>query len=327
MVPYFPFREQFDATMGARPYTSHDRLIEVDDQYHAEIQLKKTLLERDHAFYYRTQEITRTAQWEVLERVLDDMARSAPEHFQLNKRGNEWTWHNGLLGEVTQFHIGDHTSLPYEPLDWVGRQVQEDLVLLSADAEARLVGGQLCFPNGWSLSSKWDQSLLAVHTRPMTLDKIEPSIKAANMLMQRMRPDRPVWRASWNFKLVNDLEMSDRERPRIKADFAERAPTLTSETIGAQVWLRIERQTFLKLPQSGQTLFVIHTYQSRLDTEASDPNRARLMLATLRSTPRDMRNYKAITPIEDALFAYLERHSLQATITDDQTQRSSISQA
>lgn len=307
MLPYFPFQERFEAGMGARPYAAHDRLIEVDAHYAPEVQLKRALLERDHAFYYRAQPDTLLAQWEVVALVLNDLARAQPAQFQLTKRDDRWEWHNALLGESTQFRFEDAASLPLEPLDWVGRQVQEDLVLLSPGAEARLVGGQLCFPNGWSLSSKWDQPLLAVHTRiPQSAG---PSMQVAPRLMERMLPERPVWRASWNFKLLNDLEMSDRERPRVKADFALRAPALTSETIGAQLWVRIERQSFAKLPRSRHTLFVIHTYQSLLDVEASDPQRARLMLATIRVTPRDMLDYKAVTPIEGALVAYLERRT------------------
>ena len=293
--------------MAVRPYTANDRLIEVDEHYLPEVRLKRELLARDHAFYFRAQPDTLLAQWDVVALVLEDLARAQPDHFQLAKRDDHWEWHNALLGESAQFVFEDAATLPHAPLDWAGCQVQEDLVLLSPGEEARLVGGQLCFPNGWSLNSKWDQPLLAVHTRiPQSAG---PSMQVAPRLMDRMLPDRPVWRASWNFKLLNDLEMSDREKPRVKADFALRAPTLTAENIGPQLWLRIERQSFAKLPRSRHTLFIIHTYQSLLEDEASDPARARQMLATLRATPRDMLDYKAVTPIEGPLLAYLERRA------------------
>lgn len=309
MLPYFPFYEKHESGMGARPYTAHDRLIEVDQRYADEVALKRSLLARDHAFYYRAQPDTLPAQWEVLALLLDDMARAQPAQFQLHKDGPRWTWTNALLGETAQFELGNPASLPSEPLDWVGRQVQEDLVLLSADESGRLVGGQLCFPSGWSLASRWEQALLDVHQR--TPPSADNAVQAAHRLMFRLKPDRPVWRASWNFKLLNDLDLSDRERPRVKADFAQRAPQLTADTIGPQLWLRIERQSFAKLPESRLTLFLIHTYLSQLETEARDPQRAQLMLATLRDTPRDMMDYKAITPIEQPLLAYLER-ALQA---------------
>jgi len=34
------------------------------------------------------------------------------------------------LGETTTFTPGDAATLPLAPLDWVGRQVQEDLLVL-----------------------------------------------------------------------------------------------------------------------------------------------------------------------------------------------------
>jgi hypothetical protein len=307
MLPYLSFRDQFDPTMGIVPYTAQDRLIEVDADYCAEIQLKRDLLARDHHFYYRTQPDTMTAQWEVLALLLEDMVQSRPDQFQLKRQGDQWTWSNTLLNETTTFTLEAPTSLPLEPLDWVGRQVQEDLVLLSADDTARLIGGQLCFPNGWSLNSKWDQPLLAVHRS--IPQPVKPSIQVAQRMMTRLRPNRPVWRSSWNFKLLRDLDQSDRESQRVQADYQQRAPALTPENIGSLIWLRIERQSFVKLPRSQQTLFIIHTYQSRLDTEACEPDRARLMLSTLRTTPRALLDYKAVTPIEDILLTYLERAS------------------
>ena len=53
--------------------------------------------------------------------------------FQLDKKGADWHWRNLLLDEEQQFRYGDADSLPYEPLDWAGRQVQEDLVLVSPE--------------------------------------------------------------------------------------------------------------------------------------------------------------------------------------------------
>jgi hypothetical protein len=308
MLPYFPFLDQFNIKMGIRTYGPNDHLIEIDEHYLAEVHLKHIFLVREHEFYYHAQPDTLPAQWEVLALTLEDMARSYPEHFRLEQNGDDWSWSNALLGEITRFRFGDAATLPFEPLDWVGRQVQEDLLLLSPDEEARLVAGQLCFPNGWSLRSKWGQSLMRIHAPAP--GRIEPTIQSARKLFTRMHAGRPVWRASWNFKLLTDLDQSDREIPRVNADLARRVPSLTIDNIGEQIWLRIERQSFVKLPQSQYILFVIHTYHGRIGLEASDPDRAARMLGTIQTTPRDLRDYKAITPIEDALVGYLQRRCM-----------------
>src|SRR3954451_5873721 len=218
MLPYFPFLDQFDIKMGIRPYGLNDHLIEVDEHYSSEVQLKHAFLEREHGFYYHAQPDTLPAQWEVLALTLEDMARSYPEQFHLEQNGDDRSWSNALLGETARFRFGDAATLPFEPLDWVGRHVQEDLLLLSPDEEARLVAGQLCFPNGWSLRSKWDQSLMRVHAPAPS--RIEPTIQTVRKMFTRMHAGRPVWRASWNFKLLTDLDQSDREIPRVNADLA-----------------------------------------------------------------------------------------------------------
>src|SRR6266567_3575328 len=62
---------------------------------------------------------------------------------------NRWVWRNRLLDNETHFVLGEHDSLPLPPLDWVGRQVQEDLLILRGTTEdgMSLVAGHLCFPN------------------------------------------------------------------------------------------------------------------------------------------------------------------------------------
>ena len=75
---------------------------------------------------------------------------------------------------------------------------------------------------------------------------------------------------------------------------------------GHEIFIRVERQTFSRLPNSPFVLFGIHTYNSRLETEAADPERARRILAVIRGAPEDVKKYKAITPIEGAMTAFLE---------------------
>jgi len=100
--------------------------------------------------------------------------------------------------------------------------------------------------------------------------------------------------------------MTTKHKPAYKADFAQRAPLLTPQDVGDAVFIRIERQTFTRLPRSQGVLFGIHTYNSSVAEEATDPGRARSILNVLRGAPRDVKDYKAITPIEAPLVSFLE---------------------
>jgi hypothetical protein len=303
-LPYFPFGHEFDLRMGTVAFKPSDQLVEVDDHYLPEIELKRKLLEADHRYYYRSAGDTEPAQWDVVALVLNDLARFLPEQFRFERNGDECYWLNRKTGENIIFTWGKAESLPYEPLDWVGRQVQEDLMILGSDGSASLVAGQLCFANGYALDDRYGKSFLMIHDPAPKM--VGPTIQTAQKLMERLPVNRPVWRASWNFKVSDDLDQSTRHSERYMKELSNIAPELNDKNIGSRIFIRIERQTFTRLPVSNCILFGIHTYQNTLENEAKDAERASNMLNVLRTTPREMLNYKAIAPFETALMNYLE---------------------
>ncbi len=305
---YFPFGHEFDLKMGTVAFKASDQLVETDRHYQYEIALKRRLLETDHRYYYRSARDTEAAQWDVLEMVLGNLAKFYPAYFQLAREGNEWYWLNRKTGENIIFTFGKTGSLPYEPLDWVGRQVQEDLMVLSSDGSAALVAGQLCFANGYSLDDKYGQPFLTIHAPAPKM--IGPTMVSAQKLMERLPVNRSVWRASWNFKISDELDLSSRHNERYRQELMRVAPELNADNIGSRLFIRIERQTLTRLPLSNCILFGIHTYQNTLENEAQDAARAASMLNVLRTTPREMMDYKAISPFETALLGYLEKRLL-----------------
>ena len=133
------------------------------------------------------------------------------------------------------------------------------------------------------------------------------SVHAAARLLRGLKPGKTFWRTSWNFKLTSQLDLSTKHKAAYKRSFAEQAPQLSQNDVGQRLFVRVERQTFTRLTRSPYMLFGIHTYNSRLENEARNAERARAMLAVLRGAPDDVKTYKAIFPIEHALSPYLGR--------------------
>ena len=290
--------------MGARALRPGEALFDVEQaHYAAEVALKNRLLTESPSEYFSGGTELFAAQWEVLGLVLTDLEKHYSEAFRLEQRGRHWRWHNALLGEAYDFTPNDAESLPLEPLDWAGRQVQEDLVLVTADHAATFIGGQLCFPNGWAIADRLGKPFIAVHER--TPQMTMPSVHSGARLLGAMKPGKTLWRMSWNFKLTDQLDLSTKYKPRYEAEVASILPQLNPETVGQKVFIRVERQTLTRLFGSPHVLFGIHTYNSRLDTETADPERARRILGVLRSTPDEVKQYKAITLLADALTTYL----------------------
>lgn len=306
--PYFPFDERYSLSMGTTPLQPTDPLVEIDTHYLSEIAEKKRLLAANQSYYYHANSDTELAQWEVLEKVLKSLVAFYPAQFELTINGRNWHWHNHLTNESQQFEFENPASLPLQPLDWVGRQVQEDLLILANDPDVTLVAGQLCFPNDWDLNQKMGQPFLQIHHHiPKVLT---PTMQAAQKLMERIVSHRPVWRLNWNFKIHNALDMSAQYFAESRRELAEIGPTLTPSNIGERLYLRVERQTLTRLARSNAILFGIHTYQNTVANEAKDPNRARRMYQVLKSTPREVLHYKAIPFFEEALISYLQQHGV-----------------
>src|SRR3546814_4580401 len=86
-------------------------------------------------------------------------------------------------------------------------------------------------------------------------------------------------------------------------------PAITAENAGEMLWLRIERQTFVRLPASGALVFGIRTIVDPLAAIAARPDLAAALRATLDGMPDDMRRYKSMKPFIGARDAWLERRS------------------
>jgi dimethylamine monooxygenase subunit A len=299
---YFPFDgETYAMTMGTRAL-GMERVIEIDEGYREEVGLKRRLLEEDYASYFRAGRETEEAQWEVVRLLLPEIARSYPKAFTLLIDDDEWTWRNAILEEEITFRYGDASSLPYAPLDWLGRQMQEDLLLLADSEGMPLVAGQLCFPNAWCLEDKLGQSFLDIHGPvPFFAQKLG---RSTSLLLERLKVDRPVGRVNWSFKTVPRLNLM----PCFDDEVRQADKEITKETMGSQCWLRVERQTLTRLPVGRAILFTIHTYQTLVGE--LEPDEARRAVKVLRGVPPETFAYKGMTTYAHLLIEYLDGRAM-----------------
>ncbi len=302
MLPYFPFvQDSYALTLGVRALSPDESLIQVDEAYyHGELALKEALLAEDPRARFQAEPGTEPLQWETVTELLPVMARQHPRHFALTVDGGRWHWRNHLLGTETSFRPGEN-DLPHAPLDWLGRQVQEDLLVLDGRREGLpLVAGQLCFPSMWSLDEKMGRSLWEVHAPVPGLNAKLGTATAR--LMEGLKPGRSVTRCNWAFTVTDRLDLEPRTLPEWQHLF----DGITAHDAGERCFLRLERQTLTLLPRTGGILFTIHTYRAPVATEVVDPERRRRLANVLRTVPADTRAYKRLTPFIEPLLAYLD---------------------
>jgi uncharacterized cupin superfamily protein len=302
MLRYFPFEhDEYDMPMNARAGVG--TLIEVEEsEYARQLALKTSIIESHLDYYFRCPDDYLPLAWECIELVLPNMAEHHPSSFRLIIDGDNWTWTNSLLSTATSFTMGDLSSLPLHPLDWLGRQVQEDLILMAEtdDGNTVCVGGQLCFPAGWCLDDKLGKNFLHIHEEvPQFIERIG---RPADLMMRRLKPGRPTGRLNWTIGTKNELNLA----PRLSHEWVTSRRGITSENAGDRCFLRIERQTFSRLPVTRGILFTIHTYINSVSEVVEDEQRLNRFTAVIKGIPRATREYKGMAAYADDLIDYLE---------------------
>lgn len=144
------------------------------------------------------------------------------------------------------------------PLIAAGRLAQEDLVILEKPEGAEehvMTGAIVCFPSNWSLSEKFGQTLGRIH---LPVESYDAAIaRRVQRLFDGLREGKPIMRANLLVYGKTDLH-----NPRREHDRHQPAP-------GDRRYVRVERQTFTRLPVSRAVVFGIHTYM--VEPEALSP--------------------------------------------------------
>lgn len=225
-LPYDPFTKP--RLPGVQPLDMDDWLIR-DDAFAGQMALRDQLL----------------AERRDMVIALDDSAREAAEELLDLVLGLAYP---GAGTTVTRPDGAEITVDRTDPLGTLGRLVQEDLCLMQKHGDEHvLTGAVLCFPASWMLAEKVMRPLLRIH---QPVEPYDENIAArVQRLFDGVRPGRPLWRfnALWyeNPTLFQPRSEADR-RPGRRAQIAP--------------FFRSERQSILRLPQSGAVVFSIHTF-------------------------------------------------------------------
>ncbi len=265
--------------------------LRVDQNMPGELAEKRRLLSERHQEVFAALPEADRGSREVLEMLVRHLLEHYPDTY--DSAGSVVS--NRATGESF-----DLAGSPLHPLELAGRLVQEDLCLMGqrpAGRDYALTAACLCFPTRWRLSEKLGLSLDEMHA-PVPGYEAELS-GPVNGLFDRMRVDRPVERANWS---VHDQPDLHQPTGHGRAAYTN---AVTSQNAGDHLWLRSERQTLRRLPDSGDILFTIRVYVRPLHTVPEDPGEAARLASALEGIGDDFRLYKSLPPIIDAAIAWL----------------------
>lgn len=151
----------------------------------------------------------------------------------------------------------DGVSVPLDgpPLIVAGRLAQEDFILLEKPegaAEHVLTGAILCFPSNWTLAEKFGMTMGRIHLPIESYD--ENIARRVQRMLDFLRPEAPIMRA--NLLIYGEADLFN-ARPEFDRHLPE---------TGQARFIRVERQSFMRLPISHAVVFSIHTYMVRPET-------------------------------------------------------------
>lgn len=280
-----------------------DSVLHIDSEYLHELDERRTILERDPS---RMQVLPhmRPAAWDAMLTLMRELAHAYPRHIALDREGETFHWINRIKGIEHSFRYGDQTTLPEEPLAFIGAQIQEDVALLDQrDGQLYLDAGLVSFAADWSFGFDVGMSFLEIHGPVPRVHQTGVIARAQKFLM-RLQPGAPYRRTNWSLTVGRRLDVSTETYPEWGPD-RTRMLTVVDEEFGEQVHLRVEVQHLVRLPESGCVMFLIRTYLLPLRALAEiEPWRAQLG-AVLAELPEDMADYKGFITYRERAVQWL----------------------
>ncbi len=266
--------------------------FEIDALYPAEMAERRRLLALRRAEVSGAVAGSEAARAETRELVLENLTRAHPDWFS-RTRG---TIRNHLTGEKLAIDA-------YDPLELAGRLTQEDLCVVEASPEGpRLTAAVLCFPSRWRLREKLGLPLADVHAAvPLYAERLA---RPVDRFMAFLQPGRVAMRLNWS--LLDDPTLF---QPTGKWRTAHDA-SIDASNAGDRLYLRVERQTFRKMPACGAVLFGIRVHVYPLETAIGAPEDALRLAAAVRALPEATAHYKSLPMFREALLAWLDSRAI-----------------
>jgi hypothetical protein len=171
------------------------------------------------------------------------------------------------------------------PLVAAALLVQEDLCVLQRDDAGgwRLTSGVVCFPSMWRLADKIGLPVAEVHGPvPAYAEELAARV---DRFIDRLRADHPVWRRNWLVHACDELHLP--EPPPIGRE---------SPAVPDGLWLRSERQTLRRMPQTDAVVFTIRTQQVPLAAVAARPDVAAGLAAAIEAWSPELAAYRGAAP-------------------------------
>ncbi|NDZ95250.1 DUF3445 domain-containing protein [Streptomyces sp. SID6673] len=242
--------------------------------------------------------------WDLLLYYLRDLSIGHPGVMELTEYGDaRFHWRNDLLGTSQYFVLNDDTSLPGGPLDFLAREVPDDLLLvIERDGRLYFDAGAVTFAAAWSVSFDVGMDMYEIHA-PVPGLISDGVVARAEQFLRRLPADQVYRRVNWTLSASDSptLDVSLEELPQWQDDI----PRMVGDKDFGRARLRIELEHFIRLPMTGAVTFNIRTFMASLEEIRRIPAWAEQLATVIETLSESIAAYKGFLDYRDDVVAYL----------------------
>ena len=296
---YRPYRwASADFQLGLRPIRPESWILIGAE--HAEIMRQKhDRLNRFRPYYYRTLPDSLPAQRELRNRVMTHLLSDHAGSFETT---------GSVVRSVITGQTLDLNNTSTEPLLQLSYLIEEDFMLLdqgggipriTAAANAYSSSGRLVASVGHDMEWTHEPVPQLTHKLGAKINRVIRSVHSATPCERfnwQLTPMASVFFPYSNPHAANAAAMHH------AAVALRRDPARAGELL----WIRVERQTLSRLPDSNAVAFSLHTYSDPLSSIRSDLESVRAILALLRNYTEERWKYSEMDIVRKPLLLWLE---------------------
>jgi dimethylamine monooxygenase subunit A len=306
----FPFHEdKYMYSVNIEPHISlrsgsvFEHAFDVDEHYVSEMEDRVIVLKED-PLRCQSMPHMEPAGWDLLELIMENKAKDYPEWFSLTKDGDRRHWINRPLGIDDRFVFGNASTLPYGPMEYITRQTQGDFCILDQrDGNLWMDAGMVTTQADWSLDFDLGMNFFEWHGPVPLAHEIGVFERALKFLLM-LQQGKPTRRLNWTLTVNPRLDTSPENYHKWGPD----KTTVTAENLGEKYHLRVELQSFWRLPRSNAIVFPIRCYLIRFDELVSMPKWGRRLHRVLRDLPPELVAYKGLSRNHALMVEWLSRY-------------------
>jgi hypothetical protein len=306
----FPFHEDgymysvnMEQHSGGPAGSVFENRFDVDEHYVSEMEDRALVLDEDPLRCQSLPHMT-LAGWDLLELIMVSKSEDYPELFQLYRDGDKWRWVNKPLGIDHSFTFLDETTLPYGPMEYITRQAQGDFAVLDQrNDNLWMDAGMVTTQADWSLDFDIGMNFFEWHA-PVPLAHEMGIFQRALKFLLAVKQGAPARRLNWTMTVNPLLDTS----PENYHKWGIQKTTLTPENIGKKQHLRVELQSFFRLPRSNGLVFPIRCYLISFQDLVTVPKWGRRLHRVIRDLPVELATYKGFINNRPMMLDYLSQY-------------------